>query len=146
DLLFRAMVYGDHPYGRDPRGTAREVARLTRDDVRAHHARLFAPDRTFLVAVGDFEPRRLGTLVKARFGSWAPRGEPPPPLPPLRPADRPRVRRVSHPGEQVHIVLGHLGIPRNHPDFDALTVLDHIFGSGPGFTDRLSRVVRDELG
>ena len=43
-------------------------------------------------------------------------------------------------------MLGHLGIARNHPDFDALAVLDHIFGSGPGFTDRLSRIVRDELG
>ena len=42
--------------------------------------------------------------------------------------------------------MGHLGIPRNHPDFEALTVLDHIFGSGPGFTDRLSRILRDELG
>ena len=37
-------------------------------------------------------------------------------------------------------------MPRNHPDFDALAVLDHILGSGPGFTDRLSRVIRDELG
>jgi zinc protease len=43
-------------------------------------------------------------------------------------------------------MLGHLGVPRDHPDYDALSVLDHIFGSGPGFTDRLSRIVRDELG
>ena len=42
--------------------------------------------------------------------------------------------------------MGHLGIPRNHPDFEALAVADHILGSGPGFTDRLSRVIRDELG
>jgi zinc protease len=56
------------------------------------------------------------------------------------------VRRVAHPGAQVHIVLGHLGIARNHPDFDALVVLDHILGSGPGFADRLSRLLRDELG
>ena len=42
--------------------------------------------------------------------------------------------------------MGHLGITRNHPDFDALAVADHILGSGPGFTDRLSRVIRDELG
>ncbi len=53
---------------------------------------------------------------------------------------------MAHPGEQVHIVFGHLGVTRNHPDFAALAVLDHIFGSGPGFTDRLSRIVRDELG
>jgi len=53
---------------------------------------------------------------------------------------------VDSPGGQVHILLGHLGIPRHHPDFEALVVLDHILGSGPGFADRLGRIVRDELG
>ena len=42
--------------------------------------------------------------------------------------------------------MGHLGIPRLDPDYDALVVVDHILGSGPGFTDRLSRVIRDEMG
>jgi zinc protease len=146
DLIFRGLVYGDHPYARDPRGAAREIARLTRDDVQAHHARHFTPDNAFLVAVGDFEPRRLASLVKAHFQSWPARGEPAPCLARLVRSPRPRVRRVLHPGEQVQIVLGHLGIPRNHPDFDALAVLDHILGSGPGFTDRLSRLLRDEMG
>jgi zinc protease len=146
DLLFRNLVYGDHPYARDPRGTARDLNRLTIDDVRAHHARHFVPDNGFLVAVGDFEPRRFRSLVKTYFESWAPRGLAPAPIPRPDRLGRPRVRRVAHPGEQVHIVLGHLGIVRNHPDFAALAVLDHIFGSGPGFTDRLSRIVRDEMG
>jgi zinc protease len=43
-------------------------------------------------------------------------------------------------------VLGHLGVPRHDPDFETLVVLDHIFGTGPGFSDRLGRIVRDELG
>ncbi len=146
DLIFRGLVYGEHPYARDPRGAAREIARLTLDDVKAHHARLFRPDQTFLVAVGDFEPRRLHSLVKAHFGTWEACGERPAGMPRVVRSARPRVRRVVHPGEQIHIVLGHLGVPRNHPDFDALTVLDHIFGSGPGFTDRLSRLLRDEMG
>ena len=149
DALFRALVYGDHPYSRDPRGTSRDLVRITLEDVRAHHARYFTPDNAFLVAVGDFDPRRLRSQINARFGTWAPRGRdlapfPPPPLP-ARDL-RPIVRRVNHPGEQLQIVLGHLGVPRNHPDFVALAVLDHILGSGPGFTDRLSRVIRDELG
>jgi zinc protease len=146
DLLFRGLVYGDHPYARDPRGSAREIARLTLDDVEGHHARHFTPDNAFLIAVGDFDPRKFGSLVRSHFRSWSPRGGRPAPLPSLPRPVRPRVRRVPHPGEQVHIVLGHLGVTRDHPDFDALAVLDHIFGSGPGFTDRLSRVVRDELG
>jgi zinc protease len=146
DLLFRQLVYGDHPYARDVRGTIRDLNRLTLDEVCAHHARHFTPERAILVAVGDFDPRRLRSLVKTQFRSWEPCG-----LTVARPSlpvrmTRPRVRRVVHPGEQVHVVLGHLGITRNHPDFAALTVLDHIFGSGPGFNDRLSRIVRDEMG
>ena len=44
DLIFRGLVYGDHPYARDPRGAAREIARLTRDDVIDHHRRYFTPE------------------------------------------------------------------------------------------------------
>jgi zinc protease len=146
ELLFRHLVYGGHPYARDPRGTVRDVKGLALDEVRAHHARYFVPDNAVLVAVGDFDQARLRSLVKAHFRDWAPRGRAYPAMRrPVRQA-RPRVRRVVHPGEQVQIVLGHLGIVRNHPDFAALTVLDHIFGSGPGFNDRLSRIVRDEMG
>lgn len=146
DLIFRGLVYGDHPYARDPRGAGREIARLSLDDVRGHHRRHFTADDAFLVAVGDFEPRRLQGLIRDRFEGWEPARRPHKSLPRLIRSARPRVRRVAHPGEQVHIVLGHLGITRSHPDFDALAVLDHIFGSGPGFTDRLSRILRDELG
>jgi len=146
DLLFRGLVFGDHPHARDPRGTGREVAKLGRDDVVEHHRRHFAPENAFLVAVGDFDPKKLEDLVKAKFGGWSGAGSPPPITPRLTRAERPRLRRVAHPGEQVHVLIGHLGIPRAHPDFDALAVADHILGSGPGFTDRLSRVIRDELG
>ena len=65
DLMFRSLVYGAHPLGRDPRGRPRDVRLLTRQDVVDHHRRHFAPDRAFLVAVGDFEPRTLSRLVQA---------------------------------------------------------------------------------
>jgi zinc protease len=146
ELSFRGLVYGDHALSRDPRGGVREITRLTRPDVQAHHRRHFTPERTILVAVGDFDPRRLVRLVRAQFGDWRARRHPLPPVPPIPAPGRPRVRRIHHLGDQVHIVLGHLGITRNHPDYNALVVLDHILGSGPGFSDRLGRILRDELG
>jgi zinc protease len=146
DLVFRALVYGDHPLGRDARGSVRDIARLTHEDVVAHHSRYFAPDNAFFVAVGDFEPKQLKALVRSYFGDWQPRGRLPARSRRFKGAHRPRIRRVPYTCEQVHIVLGHVGITRKHPDFAALAILDHIFGSGPGFTDRLSRIVRDELG
>ncbi len=146
EALFRSLVYGTHPVGRDPRGSARDVGRLTREDVVAHHARHFAPANSFLVAVGDFDPKALTRSVGRHFGGWSSRASAPPGLPKLVRSARPKLRRVPRLGEQVHLLIGHLGVARTHKDYDALTVLDHILGSGPGFTDRLSRVIRDELG
>jgi zinc protease len=146
DLAFRGLVYGDHPYARDPRGTVRQINQLTLDDVIGHHRRFFAPDNAFLVAVGDYDPKKLTALLRSNLRGWAPLGRRLPRVPRPERLERPRVRRIAHAGEQVHIVLGHLGVRRNHSNFDALAVLDHILGSGPGFTDRLSRILRDELG
>jgi zinc protease len=146
EMSFRALVYGSHPLGRDPRGGARDLARLTRKDVVAHHRRHVVPEGTILAIAGDFDARRLARLVREAFGEWPRRAKARPPLPPVPRAGRSRVRRIQHPGDQVHIFLGHLGIARDDPDFEALVLLDHIFGSGPGFGDRLGRIVRDEMG
>jgi zinc protease len=146
ELAFRSLVYGDHPYGRDPRGTIRQVGRLRLDDVKAHHARLFVPENACLIVVGDFEPPALRALLRTHAKGWSASGLRLPAAPVPVQAVRPRARRIAHPGEQVHLWIGHLGVRRNHPDFDALVVLDHILGSGPGFNDRLSRILRDELG
>ena len=146
EMLFQSLIYANHPYSRDPRGSARDLAQLSRDDVVEHHRAHFTTDDAFLVVVGDFEPRRLKKIVERSFGDWrteSSRFEAPPD--PKR-ATRRRTKRVSRPGEQVHIHLGHLGIRRTDPDFYPLQVVDLILGEAPGFTDRLSRVLRDELG
>ncbi len=146
EACFRGVIYGDHPYGRDLRGSSRDLSRITLPDVKRHHKTLFASDNAALVVVGDFDPKKLRALLKTHFGRWAPKHRKlSAPAPPARPT-RKRVRRVRSSGEQVHILIGHLGITRSDPDHDALVVLDHILGSGPGFTDRLSRILRDELG
>ena len=45
--------------------------------------------------------------------------------------------------EQVHLYVGHLGIRRSDPDYEALVVMDHVLGTGPGFTNRISRKLRN---
>ncbi len=146
ELIFRKLTYGEHPCGRDPRGTPREIRVLEREDLVAHHERCYQPGRSALVVVGDFESRALKTLVERHLGDWRGHERHPEPFPwPEKPLAR-RTRRVYRAGEQVHLLMGHLGIARNDPDHDALAILDHILGSGPGFTDRLSRRLRDELG
>ncbi|MDX2037614.1 MAG: pitrilysin family protein [Isosphaeraceae bacterium] len=144
---FQALIYGDHPFGRDPRGTSRDLARLTREDVATHHATWMNPRNAFLVVVGDFETARLRRLVERAFRGWpTTESTPAPILPRLERTRRPKVRRVFQAGEQVQILIGHLGVTRHEPDFDALRIVDLILGRGPGFTDRLGRILRDEMG
>ena len=121
------------------------LKRLRRDDVNAHQMRFFAPNNAFLVAAGEFEPlrlrqagcaavRRVGAVIDSvGFDSVA------------RRRSKGKARRVPSAGEQTHLLIGHLGIARQNPDFDALCVLDHILGTGPGFTDRLGRILREEM-
>jgi len=63
-------------------------------------------------------------------------------FPPLEP----RVASFPASRQQVHLFLGHLGIERSDPDYAKLCVMDHVLGTGPGFSSRITRILRDELG
>ncbi|MBX3465108.1 MAG: insulinase family protein [Planctomycetes bacterium] len=143
---FRQEVYGAHPLGRPTHGTTKSVAALKPKDLRAFHAAWFRPHGGFVATAGPEEPERaLDRLEKAfrGFRGKAPKHTPPPPV---ELAARGRDAHLPMPREQVHVYLGHLGIRRTHPDYYVLSVMDHVLGTGPGFTSRCSRRLRDELG
>lgn len=148
EAAFRRLVQGArHPLGRDHRGSRSQVVALSLEDIHEHHARFFHPENALMVVAGDFETRTLRRLVDRHFRSWrAGTLGTRPTAPPAPRLGKPRVERVLAAGEQVHVVIGHRGVSRLDPDFNALVLLDHILGCGPGFTDRLSRRIRDELG
>jgi zinc protease len=50
------------------------------------------------------------------------------------------------PKEQTNQFLGHVGIVRTDPDYAALEVMDNVLGTAAGFTDRLSKLIRDQKG
>jgi len=54
-MLFKATVYGKHPFGRPSLGKKETVEKLTADDCRAFHKLAFAPNFTTVVLVGDFK-------------------------------------------------------------------------------------------
>jgi len=145
-LRFRAEVYGDHPYGRPIKGTAAGIVRLTRAHLQRFHERWFVPRGGLVAAASPFETEAtLDLLAKSLRGfRRTPHVRPVWPQPGL-----PKARRdvhVSMPREQVHVYMGHIGVRRNDPDYYALSVMDHVLGTGPGFTSRVTRRLRDEMG
>ena len=130
---------------------ARHVPRHRPADARRRPGpprRHFAPDNAFLVAVGDFDPRRLrtpGPAPTSGAGSRAGRGPPPLPRrvrlgaaqgPPGGASRRAGPHRARPPGDRAATT------PTSTP-WPCSTTSS---AAGPGFTDRLSRILRDELG
>jgi zinc protease len=143
---FRKEVYGKHPLGRVPQGSAETLSKLKPKDLRTFHEGWFRPHGGFVAAAGPEEPERaLDRLEKAfsRFRGKQPKHAP---APDVQLPVRGRDAHVPMPREQVHVYLGHLGIRRTHPDFYVLSVMDHVLGTGPGFTSRCSKRLRDEQG
>jgi len=144
---FLKEVYGAHPWGRLPRGDRESVAAITRDDVLAHWKAFHAPASAILAVTGDFEAGAMLSRVKQRFGAWAGGGPRVPPLPALAAATKPVAKTIRLPDkQQCNLFVGNLGLRRKDPDYIPVLVMDHVLGTGPGFTDRLSKDLRDGQG
>ncbi len=145
--LFRAMVYGDHPYGRPAMGTKKSVESLKAADCRAFHQKAFIPNATTVVVVGDFDTAKMTALIEKLSADWKPGDATPPKVAAPPTVDKSATAIVTDPvASQTHVFLGHLGVTRNDPDYYTLLVMDNVLGTGPGFTDRLSSTLRDRQG
>jgi zinc protease len=144
-LLFRQLVYGDHWMGRAAYGDSASIERIEPAEVRALRRRHWCGRRLILSVCGDVDPKEVRAACEKLLADLAP-GAPLETVPPVFPALGRRVRTFGAERKQVHVFLGHLGIRRNDPDYPALVVMDHVLGTGPGFVNRISRRLRDELG
>jgi zinc protease len=140
--VFDRLVYGFHPYGMPANGTPPTIASLTREDLAAFHARYFVPNNAILAIVGDVTADEAFSTAKKVFGDWAKKD-----LPAQTFVDPPdptrRVIVVNKPDSvQTEIRVGHLGIPRSHPDYMAVNLAIRILG-GEG-SNRLHQVLRTE--
>lgn len=144
-LLFRHLVYGAHWLGRATYGTRASVARIGARELRAHHRRNWVARRGLIAVCADADPEAVRRKAERLFARW-PAGTALATTPPEFPERAVRSGLFHSKRAQVHVYLGHLGIPRKHPDYAALVVMDHVLGTGPGFTNRIARILRDELG
>lgn len=140
---FDGLVYGDHPYGTSLEGTVESVAGLTREDIVAAHAASLTRDRLYISAVGDITEADLATLLDHLLGDLPETGAPlPDAIDPNLPGG---VKVVDFATPQSIAAFAQPGIDRDHPDFFAAYILNHILGGG-GFESRLMTEVREKRG
>jgi zinc protease len=143
-VIFDRLVYGFHPYGLPNGGTAESLAAIAREDLQEFHRRYFVPNNMILAIVGDVTNEEAFGAAERVFGRW-PRAEVPAAKQTEPPSPTRRVVIIDKPDAvQTEIRVGHLGIPRKHPDYMAVDLAFKILG-GEG-ANRLHRVLRSERG
>ncbi len=144
--LLNRLVYGGTPLEDPVLGVPEEVGALGLEDVRRFHAQKFAPGSVWISVAGDVDANELRDQVGSLFGDWQAPEFSRQAVSSFRRQDRPLRLEKHMEKEQVHILVGHLGVERRCRDHLALQLLDVILGSGPGFTSRIPRKLRDEQG
>ncbi|MFU1478300.1 M16 family metallopeptidase [Roseovarius sp. C7] len=137
------LVFGDHPYSRNGDGTLETVAALDRDNVLAAHQAGIARDRLYVSAVGDITADELSALLDRLLGDLPETGAPLPGKAELNLPGGTHVTPFATP--QSVAVFAQPGIDRDHEDFFAAFILNHVLGGG-GFESRLMTEVREKRG
>jgi predicted Zn-dependent peptidase len=142
-----ALYPAGHPYASLVLGDAAAVKRATKADLERVYAATMGPSDAVLSFAGDISLEQAKAEAERVFGAWKGAQKPratTADAPPAagKPSD-PSVVLVERPGatqSQVSVAL--VGVPRKNPDFEAVLVMNTIFG-GP-FSSRLNMNLREK--
>ncbi len=145
DRAFKKEIFGEHPYGRQIEGTTETLSVINREDLIKFHQKYFIPNNAILSVVGDLTPDELNSLIKKYLGSWKIAEMPEKQINPMPEEKTKKVIKIEKDVTQANIIIGHLGISRDNPDYYAVSVMNYILGGG-GFSSRLMQRIRDDMG
>ncbi|MRX08831.1 insulinase family protein [Pseudoduganella sp. FT25W] len=138
---YRAMLFGDRPYGIPASGTIGSVGALRQADVQRYYQRYYRPDNAAVIVVGDFQTTAMRRQIESLFGAWRASG----PAPAAQDngkvqAAQARVLLVNKAdATETTFLIGGAGIARNDPDYVQLQVVNTVLGG------RFTSWLNDEL-
>ena len=141
--LLDAMLWPDHPLGREIAGTSETVSDLTRDTLFAHLERHYTPGNVVISVAGALDHEQVASRICELTAGWRGAAAAAPSnyeAEPRAPALSMEYRRT----EQAHIAIGIPGLSLFHPDRYALDLLNAALGEG--MSSRLFLEVRERRG
>ena len=141
---FKKLIYGSNSaYARTP--SYATVGAITQNDLQNWHRRFFHPNRIILGIAGDFQSDSALALIKKVFSDWTSGPTVEPISVPYEPSNPANVFYVEkNDMTQAKIIMGHLGVLRNNPDYYPLVIVNQILSGS--FGARLFSNVRSKQG
>lgn len=141
----RALLFGDHPYGRPMIGSERSLASIGQEDILRYPREHFGADRLTLVFAGDIDSAWLMRAVSESFSSWPRARRSAAQLAQPQRLRQRRVLLVDSPGSaQTYFWIGNVGVDRRYPERAALDLVNTLFGGR--FTSMLNTQLRVKSG
>jgi zinc protease len=143
DVFFSRLLFDPSSrFARLAGGDERSIERLSRDEIVKYHDTFYRPDATALMMVGDIDVDTAVRIASAHLGDWVGKAPPVTEPPAAQRHAEPRVHlvhKVDAPQSEVRV--GHIAIPRFHPDYFPVVVMNAILGGL--FSSRLNLNLRE---
>ena len=147
EQLMAGLVFNkDSGYGHPLSGTESSIGSLTRNDLVQQFTRDYGPASANLIVVGDISIDEAVQRAEAVFGSWKAGDPSANGRVPVEPSDgAATIYLVDRPGAPQSVIRAlHTTIPRSHPDYLGLTLMNYSFGGQ--FSARLNQNLRQDKG
>jgi len=143
-VLYPSLYGPQHPYGHIVLGDETAIGQIQRVDLTDFYRDRFSPADAALVFAGDLTIDEARELAERGFGSWS--GKPvQTPTPPAGKSIAERIVLIDRPDSpQTSLLVAQLGVPRSHPDFEPLSVMNQILGGL--FSSRVNMNLRERHG
>ncbi len=130
DEKFSQFLYSpESRYSRPDEGSTESVSALSRRDVDQFYRSNYRAEATTVIVAGDVTPERARAVVADAFQNW-PSGSAQKPQLTTTPRTKTRRVHIVHKPEapQSELRVGHVGLPRKHPDFFPTMVMNAVLG------------------
>lgn len=146
DKRFNKTVFNNLPYANPPEGTEESVRNINKTDLEEFYKDNFTNSNLIIAFVGDISVEEALQITESKFCK----------LPKnsinrqtsfkyTDPETYNNVYIVNKPGAvQSNLRIGHIGIPRNNPDYIAVTIMNTILGGY--FGSRINYILREKHG
>lgn len=141
--IFEELLYKDQPAGRTILGTKENLKKFKQEDFINYHKDHYISDKTVFVVAGKFDEKSTLKQIKDVF-SHIPKGKVIKKVKIKEKQKSPEVKLKYKKTDQSHLILGFRGFPMSDERNWSLKLAATILGQG--FSSRLFKKMRDELG
>lgn len=130
DEKFSEFLYAPNSrYSKPDEGTTESVSALSRNDVEEFYRARYRAASTTVIVAGDISMDSARALIARAFQHWQSGAAQTQSLVTTARTQRRSIHVVNKPeAPQSELRIGHVGLPRNHPDFFSILVMNAVLG------------------